>query len=165
MNNNWSCLPRALSALINIPVESIIETIGHDGSEIISTEPSPYNRRGFCVAELIAASYKLNHPLHQLEIKDSDGRLLFNKNQLALIYDRHELLLFGLVNGGPHAVIRRNNWIYDPAGYNYSPQEFDTYIVIERNDQCTKRLLHLCLLQNVVPKTFGGDGDGLTNVK
>ena len=53
--NLWSCLPTAFAMAIGCPVEHLIESIGHDGSEI--TWPNldePMCRRGFHIQEIIA---------------------------------------------------------------------------------------------------------------
>lgn len=52
--NAWSCLPTAFAIALDVPVETIISLIGHDGSEITHAGlPEPLNRRGFHPQELI----------------------------------------------------------------------------------------------------------------
>lgn len=62
MMNNWSCLPSAFGICMGVTLEKMIELIGHDGSaEIWPRDPSPLNRRGFHIQEILHACYKLNY--------------------------------------------------------------------------------------------------------
>ncbi len=52
--NAWSCLPTAFAIALDVPVETLIALIGHDGSEVTHAGlPEPLNRRGFHPQELI----------------------------------------------------------------------------------------------------------------
>ena len=54
--NPWSCYPAAVSMLTGIPIEELIEEIGHDGSKVI--DPSikvPANREAFIGCEMALA--------------------------------------------------------------------------------------------------------------
>lgn len=52
--NAWSCLPTAMSYLLNISFVDVINLFGHDGSQIIDdTLPEPSCRRGFHMQEMI----------------------------------------------------------------------------------------------------------------
>lgn len=51
--NRWSCTPAAFATATDLPVQQLIDFIGHDGSEIIYPDlPEPYCRRGFLAAEV-----------------------------------------------------------------------------------------------------------------
>lgn len=49
----WNCLPLAFSRASGMPYETILNEIGHDGSEIINDLPEPFCRRGFHPNEVI----------------------------------------------------------------------------------------------------------------
>ena len=55
----WSCAVTAFAMAIDIPVQQLIEEIGHDGGEKIFTHlPDPMCRRGFHSQELIQAAWQ-----------------------------------------------------------------------------------------------------------
>lgn len=59
--NRWSCLPTAFSIVYDIPLEVVIERIGHDGSAILWPDlPEPLCRQGFIIEELqyVALTFK-----------------------------------------------------------------------------------------------------------
>lgn len=52
--NGWSCLPRAFAKALGVPLEEVLEIIGHDGSEIVHPSlPDPLCRRSFHPQEMI----------------------------------------------------------------------------------------------------------------
>ena len=58
--NAWSCLPTAFAMAIGCSVQSFIEEIGHDGSEIVWPDnPEPMCHRGFCFQECILVLLKM----------------------------------------------------------------------------------------------------------
>lgn len=57
--NPWGCAVTAFAMAIDIPVQQLIEEIGHDGGEKIFTHmPDPMCRRGFHSQELIQAAWQ-----------------------------------------------------------------------------------------------------------
>lgn len=59
--NNWSCLPAAFAKCIGISLKEMIRYIGHDGGAVAwPSYPSPLNRRGFHIQEIL-------HVVHMLE--------------------------------------------------------------------------------------------------
>ncbi len=59
--NKWTCYPTAASILTKIPIQKIIETVGHDGSEKV--EDGPFSKRAFHTHEMAIALYKLGWSL------------------------------------------------------------------------------------------------------
>lgn len=60
--NNWSCLPAAFAHCMGVSLERMIELIGHDGSQVIwPDQPSPLNRRGFHIQEILSVVHLLNY--------------------------------------------------------------------------------------------------------
>ena len=55
--NKWTCYPTAASILTDIPIQRIIETIGHDGSGVC--EDGPFGKRAFHTHEMAIALFKL----------------------------------------------------------------------------------------------------------
>lgn len=54
--NKWSCLPAAFSTCTGIPFSTLLEKIGHDGSEVVFPDlEEPDCRRGFVGQELTLA--------------------------------------------------------------------------------------------------------------
>ncbi len=57
--NPWGCAVTAFAMAIDIPVQQLMEEIGHDGSQKIFTHlPEPMCRHGFHSQELIQAAWK-----------------------------------------------------------------------------------------------------------
>jgi len=56
--NPWSCSVTAFAMAIDIPVQQLVEEVGHDGGERIFTHlPEPMCRRGFHSQELIRIAW------------------------------------------------------------------------------------------------------------
>lgn len=54
--NGWSCYPTAISILTGIPVEGLVQAMGHDGSAVCDPEKGdPWGREAFIHAELVLA--------------------------------------------------------------------------------------------------------------
>ena len=86
--NRWSCLPTAFAIAIGCPIENLIKSIGHDGSEIIWPNfPEPTCRRGFHVQELIAVLYRCGYSVTPVE---TFSRIAPNKFTHTLTIDNNE---------------------------------------------------------------------------
>ena len=67
--NRWSCSVTAFAMAIDIPVQQLINDIGHDGSEKIFTHlPDPMCRRGFHSQELIQIAWQYGFACTPLEM-------------------------------------------------------------------------------------------------
>lgn len=61
-DNNWSCLPKAFAKCMGVSLERMVKLIGHDGSAIEwPNSPSPLDRRGFHIQEILQAVHKMNY--------------------------------------------------------------------------------------------------------
>lgn len=129
ITNNWSCLPKAFAMASGIPVEVIIEEIGHDGSEILFPQyKEPYCRRGFHIQELInvmddhgilvtpfetelqlIGGTKPNYTIKKVKLIDPEymRRKMFNSVGV-LVGDTNK--------GNRHAIIWRTGLMYDNDG-------------------------------------------------
>jgi len=100
ITNPWSCLPAAFSMACGVPFKTIIDLIGHDGSELPYTNTQ--FRAGFHPQECLEAAEKLGWWVTPIELHPSitpDGseerQILFQEGNWAR-YLRH---LTGCHNG------------------------------------------------------------------
>ena len=67
--NKWSCAVTAFAMALHVPVQELIQEIGHDGSEIVFPElEEPMRRRGFHSQELIYAAWKRGFTVTPIEL-------------------------------------------------------------------------------------------------
>jgi len=67
--NRWSCSVTAFAMALHLPVEQLIDEIGHDGSEKIFTHlPEPMCRRGFHAQELIQVAWTNGYACTPIEM-------------------------------------------------------------------------------------------------
>jgi hypothetical protein len=129
--NKWSCSVTAFAMALRMPVQDLIDEIGHDGSEIIFPElEDPTCRRGFHSQELIYAVWKLGFTVTPIElapvIASDDG---LNVHQVDFEFDHWKRFTgfidttIGVLEGRGrycnHAVCYRYGEIYDPDGHRY----------------------------------------------
>lgn len=123
--NRWSCLPTSFAMACNVPLEKILEIIGHDGSQIIWPElPEPKRRRTFHVQECIWAAWKLGFCVTTFEAAPQLAVSEYDVIELLTTYDYADLLsrkgvMTGIVNGNRHAVAYNDQVVYDPNGTIY----------------------------------------------
>ena len=126
--NAWSCLPAAFATATGVPFETLLENIGHDGSEIVFEDrPDPECRRAFTSQEVAIAlldygflvgtfeSYSSGclDETHQYELDHSDVvRRIMNDSigVLGVVVKSTENL---------HAVAWDGLRCYDPTGFIY----------------------------------------------
>lgn len=133
--NAWSCLPTAAAMVMGVLPKDVIDTIGHDGSEIIfPDEEEPFNRRGFHVQEIVDVL------LEQLFIpvwidarvclfSESGGSYLLRSINHAERFSRHVHNTHGILLGthateGGHAVAWDMEMCLDPRGQKYELNQF-----------------------------------------
>lgn len=131
--NKWSCLPTAFAIALNLPVEEIIASIGHDGSEIIFPDlKEPYCRRSFHIQELIdmcmlkqVAVIPIEKTLVS-EAKDHQFTLTVKCNRFTNYLTNYSGVLTGIgkITKQPHAVAWDTRHVFDPNGYVYSIDNF-----------------------------------------
>jgi hypothetical protein len=123
-SNRWSCLPTAFAMAAGLSFETLIERIGHDGSEIIWPDlPEPQRRRAFHIQECINA-VALDWGVTPFELI---GRISPNGvliSEINFQYPKLDTwtgvaLGLGMVSGNRHAVAFCNGEIFDPNGLRY----------------------------------------------
>ena len=138
--NLWSCLPTAFAMVMDYPVSVIIQSLGHDGSKIIPLWehlPSPRNRQGFHIQELIRLAVKAGWAVTPIEAEPTsevDGKLmplgLYVPNLSEMFVERWMLGTTGVVTGQAiasgmrHAVAWNMDGILDPSGVLKTIDEF-----------------------------------------
>jgi hypothetical protein len=127
-NNHWSCLLYSYAMVLDVEPETLIDMIGHDGSEIIFPKKlEPTNRRGFHYQELFDCAFNLGYSVMEIqvlptsittldtELFEIDFRITNEQRFLEYIKDR-----VGVFNGMAlqhnHAVAWDGSTIYDPRG-------------------------------------------------
>lgn len=135
--NRWSCSVTAFAMVLRVPVEQLMDEIGHDGGSIIFPHlPEPMCRQGFHSQELILAAWRHGFACTPLElfpqIASVDGKYVRHPElNESLCWARFLSAItdnLGVLEGQgrrcPHAVHFRYGYIWDPDGdqYFYSRQ-------------------------------------------
>jgi len=132
--NRWSCMPCSFATATGIPVQRIIDAVGHDGSSIIFPDlEEPLCRRGFLGGEIVTAMLELGYivatyeytpfgivtPQHHFSVNYEGDRLEFFKR----ICQDSDGVLAGTTKSTrvKHAVAYEgsSHKIYDPLGFIY----------------------------------------------
>ena len=132
--NAWSCVLASAAMVLDTDVKTLIEMIGHDGSEVVlPTLPEPAKRRGFHMQEIIDCAIKLSHtitPIEVLPYSTPDGKAEFpvnfqisNEERLLHYMKRGSGIITGLARKFRHAVAWDGNKIFDPHGLTYPLQD------------------------------------------
>lgn len=128
--NRWSCIPTSFSMAIGIPVEIMLDRIGHDGSMVIHRDlPEPRCRRAFHIQEC-------------LQVLDFFGYAAtpFDAISLLVVDDQHQIelnwltdfenhlkdangVLIGEGRHNRHAVAWVDQMVYDPNGHIFGYDE------------------------------------------
>ena len=137
--NRWSCVPAAFATAINVEVQTLIEKIGHDGSEIIFPDlEEPLCRRAFHVQELCIALFSLGYfvsgydclPLalcdedHMYTVEYPDEKALFKEimsNSIGVGCGRIQN------TNTTHAFAWNGERCYDPQGFIYPLSRYELY--------------------------------------
>lgn len=130
--NKWSCLPTAFAIATGIPIEKIIEYVGHDGSDIIFPEyEEPYCRRSFHPQELIDVCLQKNFMVVPIEkqpkviAKHSIHNVPMHRNRMSRYLLNYTGVLVGMnQEDRPHAVAWDGNRVLDPNGTEYHIIDF-----------------------------------------
>lgn len=136
----WSCLVDSFSIVTNIPTTRFLETIGHDGSEIIEpTLPEPFCRRSFHITEVITFLWEQNIKVVQfdciprIQVHFSSNIYTLNTVNGKTHDERLSQLLSttkGVMKSHNHACANIEGKIYDPSGYIRKEFPFYTYYVV-----------------------------------
>lgn len=131
--NDWSCLPTAFAMTLDMPVEQIIEELGHDGSEVIFPNlEDPYSRRSFHPQELLDICILRDYgviPVERepsCEVQGHVYKLSLSKRRLDyyLVNYTNCILIGTSQSGKPHAVAWNGERVFDPNGKIYGITNF-----------------------------------------
>lgn len=126
--NSWSCVPASFSTVTGVPLATLLECIGHDGSEIIFPDLSdPYRRRGFHSQEVIRALVSFGFLFATFEFQpvgflDETHHYQIEEEEavLELMADSIGVVAGTVVSSGNlHAVAWDGTHCYDPMGFIY----------------------------------------------
>lgn len=132
--NAYSCLVTSFAMCLDIPVQTLMAEVGHDGTEVIFPSlASPFANRGFHVQEMIDACMARGYavtPIEPMPSLQSKGLIWPLPSEDA--DERFASHLFGhtgvLVGQGitsrMHAVAWDGKSIFDPAGYLAKIEDF-----------------------------------------
>ena len=124
----WMCLPTAFAMVVNKPIGRVLLDLGHDGSEIISTNPEPSCRRGFHIQEIIRLAIRYHYSMTPIEVAyqlEKWPKEIVDWDYFNQTINKSQ----GIIEGqGPrcgHAVAYDYGMILDPDGpfYKYSNDE------------------------------------------
>lgn len=132
--NRWSCLLTSFSMVLEVEESTLIDKIGHDGSDILWPQlPEPHCRRSFSIHELIKVSYQFGFHVVPTAAKyftmpdyDVEPKTFTTpKEHLDEIMRRHDGVITGWTkNKKRHAVAWNRELVFDPAGVKYSKEDF-----------------------------------------
>lgn len=124
--NFWSCLPSAFAMILDIPVEVIIQMVGHDGSEIWwPGQAEPYCRRGFHPQELIHVCEQIGVYVTEFQPRPSSCSLNPNETKEiiglekafeAVLIQSQGVLTGVTLNGNRHSIAFDHGIVGDPNG-------------------------------------------------
>lgn len=136
-------MPTAFAIALDVPVQELINIIGHDGSEILFPEdPEPFCRRGFhpqeiidvCLLKQFGVIAIHNQPVS--ELKSGMYTVPVSSERMPYYLENYSGVLTGIgYTGQPHAVA----WgakIYDPNGLIYDLENFNIeqfFIIVKIN--------------------------------
>ena len=133
--NLWSCMPAAFATATGIPIFSLLESIGHDGSEIIFPDlPEPLCRRGFHGQELSRALLAFGFCVASFESRpfgylDEEHTFEFNEDLLSIMDDSIGVLGGRVRSTGKlHAVAWDGTQCYDPNGFTHDRNYYEAEI-------------------------------------
>jgi hypothetical protein len=131
--NRWSCLPTSFALVLKVPVQSIIDWIGHDGSEILWPDlPEPLKRRGFHIQELIDFCWMLKIAVTQFQAIPCSGSKYSHESyqvpqkegRISLALKNQAVITGETLQGMPHAIGWDGHIVLDPGKKIVSIDEF-----------------------------------------
>ena len=137
--NRWSCTVAATATVLDIDISTLVEAIGHDGSEIMFPDlPEPLNRRAFNLQEIGFALWRLgfyfgHFDFIPLSILDTDHIYEVHYDD---VEKRFQDLMSRTVGVGcgrilnldkTHAFAWNGQKCYDPTGFVYPLSRFELY--------------------------------------
>ena len=118
--NAWSCVPACFAMLLDIDINTMLDRIGHDGSEHVFKGPRPW--KSFHLAECyrIALYYGYSCTQFPLHAKSSpDGSQVYSipkwNDWMQDMMSESEGILLGRGKHANHAIAWDGELSYDPA--------------------------------------------------
>jgi hypothetical protein len=148
--NPWSCLPTAFAMAVGINVEQLINSVGHDGGDIIWPNlPEPERRRGFHTQEIIRVlrtGFSIT-PIERMSRLaprlDVTPRVIDNENLFDHVVKTTRGVLTGHTKTCGHAVAYDHGVICDPIGRPYKYANCKDFvpncawiILVKSNPEC-----------------------------
>ncbi len=126
--NDWSCLLASAAMALDTDCNTLIEMIGHDGSEIVfPTLPEPSRRLSFHLQEIIDCANELGFsmtPIEVLPYSTPDGKMEFPvefpisaEQRFQNHMTEHKGILTGRGKRLYHAMYWDGQDIHDPNGF------------------------------------------------
>lgn len=134
--NSWSCMPAAFATATGIPLDTLLESIGHDGSEIIFPDlEDPLCRRTFNTQEIAFALFQFEwlvttYDVNWISIVDDDHAFEVTPVNASTLLEpimRDSIgVVAGIVKttGNRHAAAWDGRLLYDPSGFIYVLDRF-----------------------------------------
>jgi len=127
----WMCVPLAFAMVLDIPVATLLDTVGHDGSKILFPNLSePACRQGFHIQEFVHVALARGFAVTPIELfpvlASADERqtqtILYGDNNWKRFADVLAISR-GVIDGTGyrlgHTVAYDHGRIYDPKGHEY----------------------------------------------
>lgn len=139
--NLWSCLPAAFATATGIPFDTLIENIGHDGSDVVFPDlPEPLCRRGFHCQELSRVLLRFGFCVASFEscpigYLDEEHSYDVTEDLLPIMVDSIGVLCGRVRSTGKlHSVAWDGKKCYDPSGFchDLSYYEIEIYYRLGR---------------------------------
>lgn len=124
--NLWSCMPAAFATVTGVPISTLLELIGHDGSEVVFPDLSdPQNRRGFVGQEITRSLLHLGFMFATFECIVPgylDDEHFYQLEETDFVHEimRDSIGVLGCIvksTGRIHAVAWDGHQCYDPTGF------------------------------------------------
>ena len=128
----WMCLPASFAMALDLPLASVLQVVGHDGSEIIwPALPEPICRRGFHPQELIDVCLAHGYAATLIELApcvtpayDNPIRRVWPDDMAWPRFISEIHISQGVIEGVGmrcgHAVAYDHGRIFDPDGIEYA---------------------------------------------
>jgi hypothetical protein len=118
--------------VLDLRVEDLIKTVGHDGSEIIHPElPEPACRRAFHIQEMMKVALQQGYavtPFTAIMITEAPSGQLHHAEDpdfMSLVWANQGVLTgHSSFTNTPHAVAWNGKVVYDPIGVRYELGNF-----------------------------------------
>lgn len=122
-SNRWSCLAKAFSYMLGVPLAELIAEIGHDGSQIIDASlPEPFKRRSFHIQEMIDAALRRGVSVTEIQrvpVSGTTSHIVYNMkvapNRFTDYLSKYDGVIATRTSSNvPHAMCVQHGVIFDP---------------------------------------------------